>query len=297
MSIAVADRRVWLRDGRTVMYRVYGDPDGRPVLALHGTPGSRSKFAMAHARAHETGLRLVCIDRWGYGGSDRPSRPTLSGFAADMAALADALRFDRFAVVGVSGGGPYAAAVAAELGARVTALALVAPVGPIKGAGSERVRLSPFHILSFRVMPRVPGAIRLSFGVFRTMLGMSSAGALRLAAARAGALDRQTVCAPAARDSLAECFRLGLAGGLAGPVIDMRLFSAAWDVDPGAITAQARLWLGSEDRNVPLLAARALARAIPGCVMVPLPGHGHFWITQHYGQVLAWLSEVTRRQH
>lgn len=291
MTDTVEDSSISLADGRAVMFRVYGDPVGRPVLALHGTPGSRSKFAMAHARAAELGLRLVCVDRWGYGGSETPRRPMLSRFARDMGEFSDALGLQRFGVVGVSGGGPYAAAVAAGLERRVAALALVAPVGPIVGAGTERVRLSAFHAFSFRVLPRVPGAIRGAFGVFRGVLGVSPRGALRLAAARAGRVDRRTVCAPAARDSLADCFRRGLASGLSGPVIDMKLFSRPWDCDLAAISAPARLWLGDMDRNVPLTAARALARAIPGCDLVDLPGQGHFWITQHHGVVLDWLAD------
>ncbi len=284
-------RSISLTDGRVITYRVYGDPSGPPVLALHGTPGSRTKFAMADTCAAELGLRLIAVDRWGYAGTAPPLRPSLALFADDMAQLADALGLARFGIIGVSGGGPYAAAVAARLGSRITALALVAPVGPIVGA-PDRVKLSSFHTFCFRLLPRLPGAIRLTFGVFRMLLAVSASGAMRVAAARASPADRSALCAPAARDRLADCFRLGLARGLSGPVIDMQLFARPWEIELQAITAPARLWLGSEDRNVPRLAARGLARNIKHCELIVLPGKGHYWITQHHGEVLGWVSRA-----
>jgi len=287
------DRRIVLPDGRAVMLRIYGPDTGLPVLALHGTPGSRTKYAMGARTAADLGLRLISVDRWGYGGTDAPRRPSLKLYAEDMAHVADALSLDRFGVIGISGGGPFAAAVAAILGQRVQGLALVGPVGPIAGTPVVPA-LTPFHTLCFRVLPPVPGAIRLVFGAFRVVLSMSSTGAMRIVSARADKGDKRLLLWPETRDSLAACFRLGLATSLAGPVIDMQLFSRPWDVDLQRIATPTRLWLGDVDFNVPQTAAKGLARQIPDCALVPLKGHGHFWITQNYGEILMWLATVMR---
>src|SRR5439155_24485366 len=97
-----------------------------------------------------------------YGLSGWPGSPSLPAFASDMAALMDHLGHRRFAVGGISGGGPYAAAVAACLGRRVGALALISPVGPIADAGCGAA-LARFHRFCFAVLPALPA---LTAGIF-----------------------------------------------------------------------------------------------------------------------------------
>jgi pimeloyl-ACP methyl ester carboxylesterase len=122
-----ADFHVALRDGRKLQCRAEGPADGTPVVQLHGMPGGRLDTAPAEL-LERLNIRLITYDRPGYGGSDpHPGHRVVDG-AADVAAIADHLGLDRFAVVGRSGGTAYALAVAAELGDRVTRLALLVPV-------------------------------------------------------------------------------------------------------------------------------------------------------------------------
>ncbi|PPD25573.1 MAG: hypothetical protein CTY20_15630 [Hyphomicrobium sp.] len=284
---------VALPDGRRIAYREFGARDGHPVLSLHGTPGSRLKFEMADAEARHAGLRLISIDRWGYGFTDLNPRTTLAAFSRDMEVVADALLFDRFAVMGISGGGPFATATAAceGLGERIAALALVAPVGPIAGT-PVGLKMSPFHVFAFRAVSQTPGAVRLGFGGFRSLLGGHSALAMKIAAARASTVDRSVVCRPHQRQSLVEAFRAGLAFGCDGPVTDMRMFGRRWDVDPRTIRCRSRMWLGTADRNIPIRAARYLAETIPGCELTELDGHGHYWVIDHIPEVLGWIART-----
>ena len=98
------DQVLRLADGRALGFRVWGDGGGRPLLFLHGTPGSRLKFALGHDAGRALGLAIVAPDRWGYGLSDAPPTPSVPAFAADMAALMDHLGHAQFAVGGISGG-------------------------------------------------------------------------------------------------------------------------------------------------------------------------------------------------
>lgn len=285
-----------LPDGRCVTYRVFGDPSGHPVLALHGTPGSRLKYAIAADAARALGLRLLSIDRWGYGGTDRHPQPSLAAFAEDAAAFADALSVGRFGVIGVSGGGPYAAAVAAVLSRRITGLALVAPVGRMAGV-AKPPGMTLFHRVVFRGLPRTPGAMRAIFAGFRVLLARHPSLALRVSALRAAPVDRRVLLGRPEGQALLDTFVTGLAPGVDGPVVDLRLFSAPWDVDLGAISAPSRLWIGDADRHVPIPAARLLAASIPACDCVDLPGAGHYWILQQPAvrEVLGWLTAAMRR--
>ena len=107
---AAADQVLRLGDGRALGFQVYGDPAGAPLLFLHGTPGSRWKFAVGHDAGKDLGPAIVAPERWGYGLSGAPHAPSLPEYAADTAALMDHLGYAQFAVGGISGGGPAPAA-------------------------------------------------------------------------------------------------------------------------------------------------------------------------------------------
>ena len=151
----VPDQRLRLPDGRMLGFCVYGEPAGMPVVFLHGTPGSRLQIAFAHEVCRGLGVALIAPDRWGYGLSEAPRDVVLSAYADDMAALMDHLGHARFCIGGVSGGAPYAAAVAACLVSRVLAVAFVSPVGPIADAGLGQA-LSRVHRFNFTILPRYP---------------------------------------------------------------------------------------------------------------------------------------------
>lgn len=279
--------------GRKISVAEYGAGDGFPVIALHGTPGSRLKYAAADAIAASLGLRLICPDRWGYGQSDANPKPTLSGYAADIRGLADKLSLDRFALVGISGGAPFAVAAAAVLGSRVARLALAGPVGPISAA--PPLEMQPFHRFCFRVLPRIPGGTALVFRAYRRLLQFAPKAAIAVASFRTARADKELAKMADIRDRLAATFREGLRQGAAGPATDLNLFSRVWDVRLGDIEAPARLWLGTEDRNVPQSAARRLAAEIPHAELTLLEGHGHLWVLRNYGEVLGWVAEARQR--
>lgn len=291
---APGEREFTLRlgDGRRLAWRELGAASGFPVFALHGTPGSRLKFVPAETDALRLRLRLIAVDRWGYGSSDEHPRPSLAAFGDDIATLLDTLGVERAAVFGISGGGPYAVAAAARLGPRAGALALVAPVGPIAGMGVSEMGL--FHSLSFRVLPRVPGGIRAVFAGFRAIANSSPCLALRIAAGRAGAADRAIVADPIVYEDLGRSFQDGLRQGAGGPVIDMELFRTPWSTEPREVHCPARLWLGTKDRNVPIKSAHGLALALPDCDLITLDGAGHFWIAKNHATVLSWIAAAVR---
>lgn len=275
---------------RRISYLSLGPETGFPVLALHGTPGSRFKFRVAAAHAHRLGLRVISLDRWGYGGTDRHPAPSLPAFAADIATFADALGIGRFAVIGVSGGGPYATAVAACLPERVAALALVAPVGPMYG--EDHTAISRFHRFCFGPFARSRFAPRLVFGGLRRVLQFSPDFGMRIAMAAVPAADRRVLATSGVSERLAAAFAEGLKSGADGPAIDLSLFGRPWELQLGTVSAPSRLWIGTADRNVPMVAARRLAERLHDCSFVELAGEGHLWVALNYGVVLDWVAEA-----
>jgi pimeloyl-ACP methyl ester carboxylesterase len=289
------DRTLRLPDGRVLAFRIWGDPDGHPLLFLHGTPGSRLEFAIGHGSGRDLGLALVVPDRWGYGLTDVPRVASLPTFAADMAALMDHLGHRRFSVGGISGGGPYASGVGACLPERVAALALVSPVGPIADAGCAAA-ISHFHRFCFTVLPDLPRVTAGIFGAFRWSLERSPMLAARLATFRGGRPDRDLILRPEICTRLLASFREGLRPGMRGPITDLAMFSRPWGVDLERIAAPARLWIGTADKAVPLLAARALAQRIGGCSYEEMNGEGHLWVAANYARVLEWVVATRRAE-
>lgn len=85
-------------------------------------------------------MRLISFDRPGYGGSERLPGRRVADVAADVAAIADAMGLDTFAVVGRSGGGPHSLACAALLPDRVTRVAVLVGLAPRDAQGSPGTR-------------------------------------------------------------------------------------------------------------------------------------------------------------
>ena len=279
-----------LRDGLSLGYRVYGDPAGAAVIALHGTPGSRLKFAGMHATARTRGLAIIAPDRWGYGLSDSKAGGRLADYAGDIAALADELALSRFGMLGVSGGGPFAVGVAAELGDRVDRLGLVAPIGLVGPDAGRDVAMTAFHRWCFRGLPRVPGGVAAMFQMLRLGLRVAPDLAVRASLMAAPESDRRIASRREVRMGIARMYAEGLRNGVQGPVTDMALFGAVLGFALEQVTAPVQIWLGSADRNVPLDAVVALHQALPRSRLAISEGAGHLWLTDHADVVADWFA-------
>jgi pimeloyl-ACP methyl ester carboxylesterase len=120
-----------LRDGRRLTYRVLGPRGGFPVVYMHGAIGSPRWHSPAlEAAVVALGVRYVAVNRPGFGGSDPSPGRTVADCAADVEELADALGWERFSVIGVSAGAPFALACAWALPGRVAAAAAASPLAP-----------------------------------------------------------------------------------------------------------------------------------------------------------------------
>jgi pimeloyl-ACP methyl ester carboxylesterase len=152
------DNLIALPDGRSLAYAEFGDPDGRPVLFFHGTPGYRLNPWIADAELRSLGVRLIALDRPGVGRSTARPHRRLLDWPDDVQTVTDALGLERFAVVGFSNGGPHAAACAHKLGRRVSGTALVAPMPPLDEPGAVQQLGVPGWY--YPVARRAPWALR-----------------------------------------------------------------------------------------------------------------------------------------
>ncbi len=287
---------VALADGGTAGFAEYGAPDGRPVLAMHGAPACRLMFAAADLAAKAQGLRIFAPDRPGYGLTPSNVGATLAERTLWLRSVVDALGLDRFAVLAVSGGSPYAVSLAASLKDRITALALVSPMGPVADyADSPDAALDPVSFMHDRFFMHMPYRTwlthplgDLSAWMFRHGPEMFTGLLPKLAtSADARILSRSDV-AERMRAMTLEAFRQGGSGGTA----DLEIFGRPWAVDLSAITTPAIVWQGTDDHVVPPQAARWLARQLPNCRLHNLEGAGHFWVFEHVDEVVSDLNAL-----
>jgi pimeloyl-ACP methyl ester carboxylesterase len=278
-----------LSDGRRLGYADYGDRDGVPVVFFHGTPGSRRIARCADQAARRRGIRLIAPDRPGFGLSDFQPGRTLAAWPADVVELADALRLERFAVAGVSGGGPYVAVCAWRLAHRLSHAGIVSGMGPIDDPALAAV-LPRHYRAGFALVRRLPGAARAAFGL--AMLGLRSTPGCVLASISASLseMDRAIFSRPRIRALLLDDAREALRRGPRGAALELRLLSRPWDVRLDQIRMPVHLWHGDADAQVPVAIAHRLAAALPDCRARFLPDAGHLWVLDHLDEILATLA-------
>jgi pimeloyl-ACP methyl ester carboxylesterase len=283
-----------LPDGRLIGFAEYGDPAGVPIFGFHGTPGSRLMFRLADESARELGVRLIAPERPGFGLSTYHHGRTLASYATDVAAFADSLGIARFAVAGVSGGGPYAAACAALLPGRVSALGLVSPVGPMIGAEGA-ARIGAGHHVMFRLSPRVPPLLWPIFALGRAAFLYAPFSIYSYLLSRCAPSDWKILARKDVRRNLLRGVAEGMRPGVKAGLQEMKLFSRPWLIPFAAIRAPSILWQGTSDRNVPPSAAFKLGALIPGCEVHRIEGGGHYWIFDNIHLVLERLVASARR--
>ena len=286
------DSIITLDDGRSLAYATYGDPNGQPVFYFHGHPGSRYEAALLHEAALETGVRIISTDRPGMGQSSFHRRRTILHWPNDVEQLAEQLGIRHFAVIGISGGGPYAAACAYHLPHRVTTCSLLSSaspdgLGPITNnddhtddEGPEPESLAA-NRLQARLVRYAPWLLRPAFAALAHSIRRQSERAGHAAAARAALqalppVDQAAMADPGRASRYGRSLTEAVRQGGRGPAWEARLLSRPWGFDPASIDGpQVHVWHGQLDRNVPVAAGRALAATIPGASANIHPNHGH----------------------
>lgn len=270
------EHTVRLASGRTLRVREEGDPKGRPVFSLHGTPGSRVNYPQHVADAATKGLRLISYDRPGYGDSTSQPGRTVGDTANDVAAIADDLRLERFGVWGHSGGGAPSLACAALLGSRVVGAVSLAGVAPYPAEGLDWIAgAGELNAADFRLMLSDRAAWETKSQRDRDDMLSWSADQLRDGlASLLSEVDRSTLTDDFV-DFLLRQGREGLRPGDAGIRDDNLSTILPWGFELGQIRVPVQLWHGAEDRFVPIAHGRWVAARIPNVEVHLEPDQGH----------------------
>jgi pimeloyl-ACP methyl ester carboxylesterase len=291
--MAVQTRLIQLTDGRELAWAEMGDPDGYPVFAFHGTPGSRHQILVDPAPALAAGVRLIAPDRPGCGASTWQPRRTFAGWANDVAELADHLGVQRFAVLGISGGGPHAAVCARLLSDRVSAAALVSGVGSLAQPGSEAGMMLANRVFA-RLARNAPAVNDVIFGLIFLVGRRFPERVLPMLVNSMPAVDTAVLSRPEVRSSFVRMLTNASRTAGRAAARDFRLFARDWGFRIEDITVPVQVWQGDVDVNVPVAHAERYAAAIPDAVLHLMPGEGHLMFVDHFEKILRELQSSAR---
>jgi pimeloyl-ACP methyl ester carboxylesterase len=275
------EHRLTLADGRTLACLELGDPAGPPVIYLHGYPGSRLEARLTAYTAERLPVRLLAPDRPGFGASTFQRGRTLGAWGADMQCLADKFALKRFAVIGVSGGGPYALAAAAQMPDRVSRVALVGAVG-LATRRDLVAGMVATHRLSLAAGAHLPRLARLAIALAAQVVRRYPERFLAHMVARTSPPDREVLADPnyckLMLDSTIEALRQG------GFSIahELTLLARPWDIRLEEIRTPVTIWQGLADNIVPAAMARYLADELAHSELHCLPNEGHLSVIVHH---------------
>jgi pimeloyl-ACP methyl ester carboxylesterase len=279
---------VTLRDGRKLGYAEYGDPDGEPVIYFHGLMTSRLDGRWFEPEAKKQGIRLIGTDRPGIGLSDLQGGRTIGDWPEQVRQLADQLGLERFAVIGVSAGGPHVSACAAAMPERLTAAGVISGAGPA-GVAEAYPQMGWFRRVVGGLWMRVLVWLRFPMAFFFSLLvrGVKSgreapAWMLRGMPPRDRAIMTNPELRDDFRDGMLESFRQGTGGN----VHELSMHTKPWDFRLENIRMPVLLWHGDDDKIVPVSVGRYVAEKIPECGATFFPDEGHLLVMEHTGEIL-----------
>jgi pimeloyl-ACP methyl ester carboxylesterase len=248
-------------------------------VSFHGGLSSRLDAAPADSAAADLGIRLISPDRPGMGRSSFQPGRRLLDWPADVTELADALGLERFAVMGWSAGGPYAAVCAAVLGGRVTSVALLSSAIPLDQYGTTRGLTSDDRIL-LALVNRAPW---LASAVMRITIANASDTRLFNELARSlPAVDRAVIKEGSDPSTSVAFVRESMRQGTEGCLQDYRIFGAPWGFELEAVTQPVAIWEGTDDHTGPPEYRTFLKSHMPQTTITLVPHEGHLSLLPHH---------------
>lgn len=270
---------IHLPDGRRLGYEEYGVASGVPVLFFHGAPGSSYIHAEMAEIAVQCGVRLVAIDRPGYGLSDAQPGRTFLSWADDVVVLIDLLKIDQFSIIGFSGGSPYPLACAYKYPDCIKKVALIGALVPGVVDG-----MPPIVSGLYTQAQTNPDELRNTFSAIAP-----SAAALLVAVSGTTADCDKAVLEKCSEEFITDYSRM-LLNGIEGIASDYILLSGNYGFPLTEIKTEVHLWSGTLDQNTPPFMTYYLASQLANSQIHSLPSEGHFSLHGHWDEILRCVT-------
>lgn len=272
-----------LPDGRLLCFGRFGDTQGRPVLFLHGFPGSRTQAAMVSEQAKNKQVCLIAPDRPGFGFSEFHSARELSNTCVDFIYLMKHLGYKKFPVVGVSCGGAYALACAHDFPHQITSVGLLAGMGPMDIPAIRNGQLKILTLLFWLAKKHAVFSSPLLV-LDSLMFRKDPDKAVRLLSRMLSQPDRELLhrnvrVKKLFGKSLSEAYQQGLQGAL----LEAHIIGSRRPYMLRNITQPVEVFQGQHDNHVPPTMGRYIANEVQ---------HGRLHFNEHAGHLSIVVSEI-----
>lgn len=284
--IPLDPQKVQLENGRILAYTQFGDPEGTPVFFFHGWPGARLQGAATDAAGKTLGVRIIAVDRPGFGCSDFQPNRALLDWPDDISALASKLNISQFKVLGLSGGGPYALACAYKLPPeQLTGTAIVCAVGPSDTA-EEVASFAEEHQKIIGIIRKAPWLMRIIFWNTVRKRNKDMVKAMDGLIATLPEPDQIALSDPEAKPMLIASATDSFSPGVKGHTFEMQLFASPWHFSYEEITAPVQLWHGEADSVISIDVSKRASKRLPNNQVEYFTDEGHYSLLLNQAELI-----------
>lgn len=267
--------------GRRLSVSEWGGVDKPVILLIHGFPGCAEHAKLMSDTPHWNSFRLIAIDRPGYGESDIQPRITPLDFAVQMQALLVSLDIHKLSIISISGGAPYALAMAYLLPEVVSRVTCVAGVAPMSFAtfyymnGQQKKtwfiqKLFPRPVLNYALGKIWKKGIDKMDDLLFTKLDEFSES------------DRQVFNHPLLGPELIATTKNALRQGPGGIIDDMSVYGKAWGFNLKQVLCPVTFWHGTSDEVVHKRFSKMMSRRVARGSLRIMPHEGHYSLLLNY---------------
>ena len=278
--------QITLNDSRILAYEEYGSANGMPIFFFHGIPGSRI-FRPPDEITAKMKVRLICVDRPGYGFSTFQLNRTILSWANDIAQLADQLGIKQFSVMAHSGGTPYVCACAYAMRDRVTCATIISGLAPADAPNILNDMIAT-NTMGMKVGRYIPWALwyPLMWMFYREGLEHPEK-IIKPDAKNPNSPDTKvfsehpdflTLCRASTREAFHQ--------GMRGHAWEAYLLVRPWGFDLDKIKVPIFLWHGVKDADASIHMGRYMASQIPNCKATFLDHEGHLLLYNHWEEII-----------
>lgn len=283
-------RQAQLQDGRRLGFIEVGEPTGAPVILFHDLWGNRTLRHPDDGILQRIGIRLIGVDRPGYGLSTRNSGRSLMDVVDDVMLLSKALKLPQFSVLGYSAGGPYALACAYRFPEIIKRCAVVASLPPLDHGPGYRA-IHPFYGRLFQLAGGNEAFFRWLMRGFFWVDGQRSAD--QVVRELGSALSR------ADQDVLSNIDLFNLRrdmwddirrAGSDALVDEMVTLTRSWGFHLQSIRVPVDIWWGESDNFSSPLVGKRMEELLPSGKLTRVPQAGHLVLFSHWQAILQALT-------